>query len=382
MLNLHVYPSPIVHESRIQRETHSLVKANLFSQVEVAGTLIPGLPDYHEFPEGAAIRRFSSGPKSGRTWARVGKALYFGRNVYRHYRRAEIAAITCHSVSVLPLCSHLKRSTGAILVYSTHELETETTSARGLKRVILKIIERLFISQVDHTFAVTEAISQWYRDAYSLSNVDTMYNFPVQAQAPDDDEAIDLRGRLGILSDEPIFLYQGLLSSGRGLETIADAFESEQIPGVVVFVGYGQLESELRRRAEKSLRIYVHEAISPSELTRFTRGADVGLIVIPTDSCLSYRYSAGNKLFQYLSAGLPIIASDLQEHRRFLERYSAGVLLKDGSVETMIECARSMSRSCRDQYRESLARIRLELDWASYDDLLESTYRRLLTSKR
>ena len=43
--NIHIYPSPLTHESRILRITDALAKAAIFDQIEVYGVSAPDLPD-------------------------------------------------------------------------------------------------------------------------------------------------------------------------------------------------------------------------------------------------------------------------------------------------------------------------------------------------
>ena len=183
MINLHVYPSPITNESRIEREVATIGSLGIFTSIEVAGVAAPGLADTASLGDHGLVRRFASEAGSHGLLARAGKTVAFGRAVVEHYSSQPVSVINCHSVAALPACVALKRATGARLVYDTHELETETSAAVGLRKPIYKVAERRGIRHVDHTFTVTKSIEDWYRKAYGLTSIDTIYNFPSRDQA-------------------------------------------------------------------------------------------------------------------------------------------------------------------------------------------------------
>ena len=79
-----------------------------------------------------------------------------------------------------------------------------------------------------------------------------------------------------------------------------------------IFMGYGALVPKVRQLAATSPNVHLLPAVHPQDVLSFTVGADVGVILVQKVS-LSYYYSLGNKFFEYLMAGLPVIASDFPE---------------------------------------------------------------------
>jgi glycosyltransferase involved in cell wall biosynthesis len=384
MINLHVYPSPITHESRIEREVETIGSLDIFTSIEVAGVATEGLPQQQSLGEYGTVRRFAAEADSNSLPSRVAKAFGLGRAVLRHYSSKPVTVINCHSVSALPACVALKRATGAKLIYDTHELETEATAAVGFRRPIYKIAERRGIRHADHTFVVTETIEDWYRERYGLTNIDTIYNFPSRGQStPTSGIDTSYFRRLYSLPDSTrTYLFQGALGSGRGLEVVAEAFAHSRVrDAVVVFLGFGPYESQVKRWAESNERIFFHPAVAPQALPSLTAAADVGLVPTPPSVSLSYYYSAGNKLFQYLRAGIPVIATRLPEHERFLNKYSAGSLMETYDVDSFVQACRSLDAKDPRQLSAGLARASDELCWENYTDLYRRRYEELTHTK-
>ncbi len=378
MINLHVYPSPITHESRIEREVETIGSLDIFTSIEVAGVAAEGLPGQQPLGQHGLIRRFAGDTDSRKLPARVAKTMALGRAVLKHYSSKPLSVINCHSVAALPACVALKRATGAKLVYDTHELETETSLTVGLRRPIYKIAERRGITHVDHTFTVTESIEDWYRDTYGLTAIDTLYNFPSREQVADPTDPDYFRRLYGLDDSVRVYLYQGVLGAGRGLETISRAFSESLIQdGVVVFLGFGPQEPTVREWADASSQVFFHPAVPPDELASLTGAANAGLVPTPPSQSLSYRYSAGNKLFQYLRAGIPVVATRLPEHERFLGRYSAGSLMDSYDVDSFARACHSLASMDQSAIAAGLAKASVELCWENYTDLFRRRYEHL-----
>jgi glycosyltransferase involved in cell wall biosynthesis len=79
----------------------------------------------------------------------------------------------------------------------------------------------------------------------------------------------------------------------------------------------------VRKYASDFPNIHFHPAIKPSEILSYTCSADVGLSIIE-NSCLSYYYSLPNKFFEYIAAGVPVIASDFPDMSAIVNEHKVG----------------------------------------------------------
>ncbi len=113
-------------------------------------------------------------------------------------------------------------------------------------------------------------------------------------------------------------LYLGGLMAGRGLERLVDAIGPD--PGAqLVLLGGGALLERLRAsRAAAGARATSCRPVAPELVEAYAASANVG--VSPNvPSCLNYRYSLPNKLFHYMAAGIPVVASDFRQVRDVVE---------------------------------------------------------------
>jgi glycosyltransferase involved in cell wall biosynthesis len=97
---------------------------------------------------------------------------------------------------------------------------------------------------------------------------------------------------------------------------------------VLVVLGDGLLLSYLQKIAQKKElrgRVYFHAAVPQNELLALTAAADVGIIPYQA-TCLNNLYCTPNKLFEFIAAGLPILATDLPEIRRLVEGQQIGIV--------------------------------------------------------
>jgi glycosyltransferase involved in cell wall biosynthesis len=371
MINLHLYPSVFTHESRILRETRVLAANTAFSRFIMVGITRPDLPEREAIDEKREIRRIPRTARRGFVGKVLGTLAWARRVESAFASEPDIACINAHSLSVLPLAARLADQTGAKLIYDAHELETETHGVTGLRRVLSKRTERRLIGRADGMMVVSEGIADWYAKTYDMPRPEVVLNCPEHAAPPRGDL---FREKLGIARDQRIYLYQGALGPGRGIEAICDAFESLPLPRpALVFMGDGALGEFIRARAAGNRDIRLTPAVSPKEVLHYTASADVGLC-LNEHSCLSHYYCMPNKIFEYIRAGIPAICSDLPELKRVVDGERIGVIARDNTPAGIAAAVREMQSIDLEIFGPRLAEAAAKYSWNRQAEKLLKVY--------
>jgi glycosyltransferase involved in cell wall biosynthesis len=356
LINLHVYPSPMVHDSRIFRETEAIAQWRIFDRVVLVGIRRGDLVNREDLDHSRKIVRLAHG-KSRSAFSKIIGTIAWSWRVYSKWSQAPVACINCHSLPMLPLCVILKLRTGAKLVYDPHELETEANGLSGPRRLLSRVIERLLIRRADAQIVVGDAIADWYADTYGIARPAVVMNCP---DRPSITPSNRLHQSLGLDDTTNIFLYQGKIAIGRGIELILAAFaELDPDIGVAVFMGDGPLAAQVRAAGKNHPNIRWHPPVAPADLPEYTASARAAFCLIES-VCLSYEYCLPNKLFEYLGAHVPVIATDLRELGPLIRRYGVGVLVPASpsvmDVRHAVMQSLTLSRSTLDQGFGAVAR--------------------------
>ena len=101
-------------------------------------------------------------------------------------------------------------------------------------------------------------------------------------------------------------------------------------------------------------RAIIHPFVHPTDLPDFTVGADLGACLIePLTESL--RLSLPNKLFEYLNAGVPVLASPLPEIQRSVQAFDVGTLADPADSGAIVEALhRASSPTARSSWRSHI----------------------------
>jgi glycosyltransferase involved in cell wall biosynthesis len=299
------------------------------------------------------------------------KYFEFVIRVIKKYRKSDI--LHCNDLNTLPIGILIKLffNRKAKVVYDAHEYETEVNGLYGFKKIIIKITERLFVRYADKVITVSDSIANEYKKLYNIEKPGLVLNCPNYQKVEKQDK---FRNTCNISKDQAIFLYQGALSRGRGVEILLEVFSQiTDKDKVIIFMGYGELEQVVRDYAQQSNNIFFHPAVSSSILLQYTASADYGVSFIE-DSCLSYRYCLPNKVFEYLMVGLPVLVSNLPEMKSFVEKNNLGVVAEDNTVEGFGSAVEASLNQNYKTIKKNALSICQQYSWEEQEKVLLDIY--------
>jgi glycosyltransferase involved in cell wall biosynthesis len=375
-LNVHLYPSDFTAESRILKITEAVTAEGIFDRVLMLGTWREGLPRRVQVDARREIRRLGRSKAEGGLLNKVRGTLGWYLAVWRELRGEQVACVNCHSLPILPLCIALKWRHRALLVYDTHELETETTMSRGIRRPVQKILERVCMPFVDATFVVGRRIAEWYRRAYGIDAC-VIRNMP--RRVPADAKPSPLRAACGIPDDAIVYLYLGIVAPGRGLEDTMEVFRG--LPDrYVVFMGNGPGVPSVEAAGRTHPNIRHMPAVPPEDVAAVARGADVG-IWLQKIECLSYAYACPNKFFEYIQAGLPVVVvDDAIELRDLIRERRLGWTVPHQAAQAA-EVLRGIGPREIATAREAVRAVQPEMHWDIERERLVRAYRGIVGAR-
>ena len=111
----------------------------------------------------------------------------------------------------------------------------------------------------------------------------------------------------------------------------------------LVIIGGGDVLPLLKERVMKKNwtdRVRFFPRMPYQKMMAITQLASLGF-TLDKDTNLNYRFSLPNKLFDYIQAGVPVIASHLPQIERIITEYDIGTFIDDHRPETIAKTVRA-----------------------------------------
>lgn len=316
----------------------------------------------------------------------IGEMSSAERKLVARLRYLDPDLLHAHDLPLLRVGIHVKRALGIPLIYDAHELHPEISTLALDDKSMLAAREQALLPECERVITVNPLLAAEMAHRYGILAPLVVQN---AVSAPSGFRATAVHDRFrqefAVGKSDYIFLYQGWLAMHRGLQMLVQAMPSVPDNSHLVFLGYGNVQSDLRALADRlgvSRRVHLKEAVSQDELLFWTASADVGLIPYQADLDLNTKLSSPNKLYEYIEAGLPMLGNDDLPFVR-------GVIKSNDFGRVAVLCtpddfARAMTsmvgegRAGLDRYRENILRRRAEFAWSVEEKMLLQAYDALL----
>ncbi|WP_339439014.1 glycosyltransferase family 4 protein [Pseudomonas sp. EA_15y_Pfl1_P104] len=290
------------------------------------------------------------------------------------------AVVHAHDVNTLPTAWLAARLSGARLVYDAHEVSTSREGYARFRKWVA-CIEKALMPRAEGTITTTQSRAKFFARAYGITRPLVLQNRPRLIASPPSQR---IRHELGLKRPWPIVLYQGGLQQGRGLERLLRVAVTLQ-RAYFVLIGGGRLTTPLKTLSEElglTERVHFIPTVSLADLPGYTASADIGVQPIE-NTCLNHLTTDSNKLFEYIIAGLPVVATAFPEIRKIVRSHAVGLLVTAGSDQSL---HRELQRLIDEPLlRQTLAQnaknAASSLSWEQQESNLLTLYERVLTGK-
>ncbi|RND01813.1 glycosyltransferase [Lysinibacillus halotolerans] len=259
------------------------------------------------------------------------------------------------------------------LIYDSHEVQTSRT---GYNPKTIKFVESFFIKKINSMIVENDTRAAFNEKLYGFyPNV--LHNYPFFNQSKDNDK-IDIHTLLNLPAEEKILLYQGGIQVGRGLDKLIQAVPMFN-EGTVVLIGDGKIKHYLEEMvSEMGLeeKVKFIPKVPLKDLPKYTRNAYLGFQVL-NNICFNHYSASSNKLFEYMMAGVPVVACDFPEIKRVVEGDKTGICIDAHKPEEIAKAVNQLllDRKLRDSLSENSIKASSKYNWENEKKLLLDVYK-------
>lgn len=265
------------------------------------------------------------------------------------------------------------------LVYDSHEIFTEVPElvSRPSKQNIWRKLEARLFPKLSYVFTVNNSIASWFESRYGIRPL-VVRNMPRFSKP-----AISTmtRQELNLPEQGKIVLLQGAgINIDRGAEELVDAMSLIRDVTLVI-VGSGDVIPFLKKRVqEKQLesRVIFTGKVPHEKLRAYTAIADLG-VTLDKPTNINYKFSLPNKIFDYIHAGVPVLASELPEVAAIVSNYKVGVVIPSVTPDAVAKgISEAFSSAEYETWKANALNAASVLCWETEEEVLKSVYSQFL----
>ncbi len=271
------------------------------------------------------------------------RLLGVNRKLYKKALNQKADVYHFHDPELIPWVVKLKKKTRARVIYDVHEdYPKQILSKYWIPKILRKIIsifinfyEKRMVKNFDYVITVGEEIEERFRK--NNSNVETIKNFP---------DVEKFRNIKKEKNNESIFnlIYIGGISKVRGINQLVQAME--YLPKEVKLTLFGKFSPEEYKEEVKKIKGFEKTEylgwISFDKMPYQLFKSDIGVICfLPEPNHIN---SCPNKLFEYMVAELPVIASNFPSWKEIVEGNNCGICVNPLEPEEIAKAVKYLIR--------------------------------------
>lgn len=269
--------------------------------------------------------------------------------------------------ALVPAYSAAKKL-GCKLIYDSHEICTDNHNMNKLYKIYAVWKEKYCLKKIDKLVCVSNAAAEYFVSKYKIEKPMVVTNCSLKSEQKISEEK------------NPGFevLNHGQFYAGRGYDIMAEAIPFlKDYPEIKLAIrGFGAMEESLRKRTKElgDENFIFYPRVLVEELIPEASRSHIG-VAITEGICLNFKLSVSNKLFEYASAGLPVIMSDIPEHRYLNDKYQFGVVIPENTPKAFAEAVVKLYKD-KEFYKkcaENAKKLSDEVNWENeFGKLIEA----------
>lgn len=282
-----------------------------------------------------------------------------------------------HDPELLRIAVKLKRKTGSRVIYDSHEdLPKQVLDKHWIpslfRNSISKFIYRYEMnkaSKIDGVISVTDKICK--RFVKVNDNVCLVANFPILSNQNKDYPITK--------KYDNTICYIGGLFPKRGIKELVQALD---YCDAILHLA-GSFSSKKFEKEVKSLKgwskVNFHGYVSKNKIDEILLQSNIGIVILhPTES---YKESLPIKMFEYMSAGLPLIASDFKMWKPFILDNECGLMVNPLNVNEIakkIDYLLLNKEEAQKMGKAAFQAVHNNYSWSTQEKKLINFYNKIL----
>ena len=269
---------------------------------------------------------------TSKSTSRAARALSTVNQIYVKAKEIDADIYHLHDPELLRIALTLKRG-GKKVIFDVHEdLPRQILSKHWIPRPlritaskVVEKLEKIICKRLDAIITVTEFITSRFK--YINKNTVTVNNYPLDHEISGDGLPI---------GKTKAICYIGSISQIRGLQYLVDALDVNSHVTLSLAGSWSPQEFKADLEARKGWkRVEEFGLVSRKEVSKIMEHSIAGMVTfLPEPNHIN---AQPNKMFEYMSAGLPVIGSDFPLWREIIDGNECGLCVDPSNPQKIAD---------------------------------------------